>query len=91
MPKKPTLPILPLLCAAFAGALAGCARNPNLEVSGSFFPAWIISIFLGIAGTLVLRRVFLRRGIDPFLRPSPLVYGALALALTLLAWIILYS
>ncbi len=89
MPKKTLLPLwllLPLLAP-----LAGCSRNPNAEISGSFFPAWMISLLLGIAGAMLLWRLFLRRGIDPYLRPAPLVYGALALALTLLAWLLLYA
>jgi hypothetical protein len=28
--------------------LTGCSRNPSIEISGSFFPAWMISILIGV-------------------------------------------
>lgn len=70
--------------------LTGCSRNPTLEISGSFFPAWMLSIFVGLLGTLVAKRIFLAAGIDPHLKPHLLVYGALMLTLTLLTWLIFY-
>jgi hypothetical protein len=70
--------------------LAGCSRNPNLEISGSFFPAWMLSIFIGLAATLLAKRIFLSTRIDSHLTPPLLVYGALMLSFTLLAWLLLY-
>jgi hypothetical protein len=69
----------------------GCSRNPSLEISGSFFPAWMLCIFLGLFATLVAKRLFLVSGIDPYLKPQLIVYGALMIGLTLLAWLVLYS
>jgi hypothetical protein len=70
--------------------LAGCSRNPSLEISGSFFPAWMLSIFLGLVATLVAKRIFLSMRVDSHLTPHLLVYGALMLSFTLLSWLILY-
>jgi hypothetical protein len=82
---RPTL--FPLL-AGFA--LAGCSRNPSLEISGSFFPAWMLSILVGLVATLVAKRIFLATRLDPHLTPHLLVYGALMLSFTLLTWLLLY-
>lgn len=79
--------LLPLLLAV---GLGSCSRNPNLEISGSFFPAWMLSIFIGLVATLITRRIFVATRIDPHLTPPLLVYGALMLSFTLLTWLILY-
>jgi hypothetical protein len=78
--------------ALLAGALAlgGCSRNPSLEISGSFFPAWMLCIFAGLVATLVAKRVFLAMRIDAHLTPQLIVYGALMLNFTLLTWLVFY-
>jgi YtcA family len=70
--------------------VAGCSRNPSLEISGSFFPAWMLSICLGLIATLVAKRVFISMRLDPHLTPHLLVYGALMVSFTLLTWLLLY-
>jgi len=79
---------LPLLFVAVG--LAGCSRNPTLEISGSFFPAWMLCIGIGLILSLVAKRFFLATRIDAHLTPPLLVYGALMLNITLLAWLLLY-
>jgi hypothetical protein len=84
-PRRAFLLLAPLfLCT-------GCSRNPSLEISGSFFPAWMLCIFMGLFATLVAKRLFLVKGIDPYLKPHLVVYGALMISLTLLAWLVFYS
>jgi YtcA family len=77
------------LFPACAG-LEGCSRNPSLEVSGSFFPAWMLSIFIGLVATIIAKRIFLATRIDSHLTPHLLVYGALMICFTLLTWLLLY-
>jgi len=81
---------LALLSLLVGIGLGGCSRNPSLEISGSFFPAWMLSIFIGLVATLVAKRIFLATRIDPHLTPHLLVYGALMLSFTLLTWLLLY-
>ena len=81
------LTLLPLLVIV---GLGGCSRNPSLEISGSFFPAWMLSIFIGLILTLVAKRIFLATRLDPHLTPHLLVYGALMISFTLLTWLLLY-
>jgi len=76
--------------AALVPMLTGCSRNPSLEISGSFFPAWMLCIFVGLVATLIAKRVFLATKIDAHLTPQLVVYGALMLNFTLLAWLIFY-
>jgi hypothetical protein len=71
-------------------ALVGCSRDPSLEISGSFFPAWMLCIFVGLIATLVAKRLFLATKIDAHLTPQLIVYGALMLSFTLLAWLLFY-
>jgi hypothetical protein len=70
--------------------LTACSRDPNLEISGSFFPAWMLSIFIGVIAALVAKRLFLATRIDSHLKPHLLVYGALTISATLLSWLILF-
>jgi hypothetical protein len=78
------------LVVALPDFLTACSRNPSVEISGSFFPAWMISIFLGIIVALIAKRIFIKMGIDSYLKPHLLTYGALALSVTLLSWLLLY-
>jgi hypothetical protein len=71
-------------------ALVGCSRDPSLEISGSFFPAWMLCIFVGLVATLLAKRVFLSMRLDAHLTPQLVVYGALMLSFTLLTWLIFY-
>jgi hypothetical protein len=81
---------LALLALLVGVGLGGCSRNPSLEISGSFFPAWMLSIFIGLVATLIAKRIFLSTRLDPHLTPHLLVYGALMITLTLLTWLLLY-
>jgi hypothetical protein len=45
---------------------------------------------VGLVATLVAKRVFLATKIDAHLTPQLIVYGALMLCFTLLAWLIFY-
>ena len=70
--------------------LAGCRGSPQVNLMGSFFPAWMVSVGIGIVGTLLLRRVFVRAKLEPYLRPLPLLYFCLWVLLTLGSWLIFF-
>ena len=74
--------------------LAGCrtdAHSPTIVVIGSYFPAWIICIVIGLALTLVSRQLFIGFTVDPHLRPAPLVYLCLAIFFTLAVWLLFFQ
>jgi uncharacterized membrane protein (DUF441 family) len=79
------------LVLTLPGFLSACSRNPSVEISGSFFPAWMISILLGVIVALIAKRIFIRIGIDPYLKPHLLSYSVLALGVSLLSWLLFYS
>ena len=76
--------LLPLLL------LTGCHGSPQINLLGSFFPAWMLSIGIGIVGTLLLRRLFVRARLEPHLGLVPLVYFCLWVLLTLASWLVFF-
>jgi hypothetical protein len=76
--------------AATALILLGAGCDPILNVEGSFFPAWMVSIAIGIALTAGMRYLFALARLEPHLGPLPLIYTSLGLLLTLVAWLVLY-
>jgi hypothetical protein len=65
----------------------GCRAVPSINFLGSFFPGWMLCMIAGVVGTLLLRQIFLRTGLDAGFRPRPLVYLCLWVLITLLLWL----
>ena len=65
--------------------LAGCSRAPSFDLLGSFFPAWLVCLVLGIAAAAPARWLISRLGI-PIVFPV-LVYPSLALVFTFTLWL----
>jgi len=61
--------------------------GPQINVVGSLFPSWMLCAAIGIAVTLVARRVLVRSGIDPYLAPRALAYPSLTVFVTLVLWV----
>jgi hypothetical protein len=72
----------------FALLVAGCA--PVINVEGSFFPAWLLCLLLGLALTAALRPLLGRTGLEPHLGPLLLIYPSLCLLFTFSLWLLLY-
>jgi len=70
--------------------LTGCRGAPSINLVGSFFPAWMLCVAIGIVGVLLLRRVFVRTEIEPHLGPLALVYFCLWVLLTLGFWLLCF-
>jgi hypothetical protein len=43
--------------------LTGCARAPSFDVLGSFFPAWLLCLAVGVPLSFAVRWLLLRLGI----------------------------
>ncbi len=70
--------------------LSGCAANdhsPTVDIIGSYFPAWIICIVLGLALTLIARQILIGLKLNTHLRPAPLVYISILVSFTLTLWL----
>jgi hypothetical protein len=83
-----------LLVPATAGLLlAGChsTHAPTVDILGSYFPAWIICIVIGLFLTILARQFLIGFRLDPHLRPAPLVYVCLTICFTLAVWLIFFK
>ena len=49
-------------------------HSPQIDVFGSYFPAWMVCIVLGIVLTVIVRQALVALKIDAHLRPAGLVY-----------------
>ena len=68
--------------------IAGC--DPVVEIFGSFFPAWLICLFGGVALTVLSRELLAHIRIEPHLGPLFIVYPCLGIVFTLVFWLIFY-
>jgi hypothetical protein len=74
--------------------LSGCGVNdhsPTVDIVGSYFPAWIICIVLGLALTLITRQVLIGLKLNTHLRPAPLVYVSMLVFFTLTLWLAFFK
>ncbi|MFZ0436163.1 MAG: YtcA family lipoprotein [Chthoniobacterales bacterium] len=79
-----------LLPAAFVIlTMTGC--DPQINIAGAYFPAWLACTLGGLILFWVLHLVFLKAGLLPYLIPLPLVYGALITSLTCILWLLFFA
>ncbi|HEY1788481.1 MAG TPA: YtcA family lipoprotein [Verrucomicrobiae bacterium] len=74
--------------------LSGCGaddHSPTVDILGSYFPAWIICIVLGLALTLITRQVLIGLKLNTHLHPAPLVYICMLVSFTLTLWLALFQ
>jgi hypothetical protein len=71
--------------------LSGCNHAPSQSLLGSFFPAWMLCAFTGILVSVAIRLLLIKAGIDAFVPAKLPVYGGLAIALTLLLWLLWFG
>ena len=64
--------------------------SPQIDVFGSYFPAWMVCIVVGIVLTVVVRRVLVALDIDAQLRPAGLVYLSLWVVFALSIRLVFY-
>ena len=70
---------------------SGCSRAPSIELIGSFFPAWMFCIFTAVALTGLIRLELARRELEQKLSPLVVFYPSLAVTISCLLWLILFS
>jgi hypothetical protein len=68
--------------------LAGCGRAPSFDVLGSFFPAWLVCLALGLVLTAAARWILLRLQI--VIAIPILTYPSLTGLLTFAIWLALF-
>jgi YtcA family len=82
-----SFPSLVVLCLF----VQGCSRNPNVEVIGSYFPGWMISLFIGIGLTGVAHTVLRRLGMIDIAGHPALIYPAMLTLFTCLLWLVFFA
>jgi hypothetical protein len=80
-----------LLALDLAGCQASGGHAPSIDVFGSYFPAWMICLFAGIALTLIFRQLLVLLKLHGHVHPAPIVYPSLIAIFTLLAWLAFYQ
>ena len=66
----------------------GCSRAPSFDILGSFFPAWLVCLTLGLLLTVIARWLLLRVRI--VLAFPILTYPSLTAVLTFGLWLIFF-
>jgi len=72
-------------------SLPGCGVAPSVNVLGSFFPAWLICIVIGVVLTILTLQVFAAMKIASHLGPTALVYPCLAALWIFATWLIVFG
>jgi hypothetical protein len=70
--------------------LSSCERAPSFNILGSFFPAWLFCLVVGILLTIVARFLLLRLGLEDALSPPVLIYPSLTALITFAVWLIFF-
>jgi hypothetical protein len=89
MARSITLVLLLFEIALLPWLLSGCSRAPSFDIVGSFFPAWLICLVIGILLAALARWLLLRQQIV-VVWPI-LVYLSLVALFTFLFWLIFFS
>lgn len=78
----------PITLAALVVPLHGCAGAPAVPVFGAYFPLWLLSALVGIAGALTAWRIFVTTGWAETVRWQLLVNAAIGLMIAEIVWLI---
>jgi hypothetical protein len=66
----------------------GCSQAPSFDIVGSFFPAWLVCILVGVLLTVAARWLFLRLRVVIAL--PVLTYPSLTALFTFALWLALF-
>ena len=69
--------------------LTACSRAPTFDILGSFFPAWLVCLALGLLLAALARWVLVRQKV-PIVWPV-LVYPSLVALFTFVLWLIFFG
>jgi len=69
----------------------GCAHSPTVDVLGSYFPAWMLCIIVGLVSTLIVRLLLIGFGIYAHLRLKPVVFSGTTIFFTLAVWLVFFK
>jgi hypothetical protein len=70
--------------------LAGCQQAPSFNILGSFFPAWLICLLLGILLATGTRFLLLALHLEEALSPPIVMYPCLTAFFTFGLWLLVF-
>jgi hypothetical protein len=70
--------------------LAGCQQAPSFNILGSFFPAWLLCVTLGILLAAGTRFLLLAVHLEETLSPPIVMYPCLAALFTFGLWLLFF-
>jgi len=70
--------------------LAGCQRAPAFSILGSYFPAWLFCLLVGVLLTAAARLLLRRKNLGQVLDPPLLMYPCLTAFFTFALWLIFF-
>jgi hypothetical protein len=70
--------------------LAGCQRAPSIDVLGSFFPAWLLCLIVGMLLTAGTRFLLSAAHLEGVLSPPIVMYPFLAALFTFGLWLLFF-
>lgn len=71
--------------------LVGCERNPNVDILGSYFPGWLISVALGVLLTGIAHMLLRRTAMLSAVGHPALIYPCMVLLFSCLLWLCLFA
>jgi len=71
--------------------VVGCGVSPSVNILGSFFPAWLISIVAGVVLTVVVQQVLVAIDVAADVGPAAVLYPCLVGLLTLATWLVVFG
>lgn len=72
-------------------ALVGCGRAPSFNILGSFFPAWLVCVVVGIMLAAIVNWVLMHYKLDTEISWTILVYPCLAAFFAFTLWLSFFS
>jgi hypothetical protein len=63
--------------------------SPTVDVLGSYFPAWMVCMLIGLGLTLIARLLLIASKLE--VRPASLVYPCLMALFTMAVWLAFYQ
>lgn len=71
--------------------LSGCSHSPDFNILGSYFPAWLLCITVGIVLTTLIHWLLQRMHLEAEVKPTIVVYPCMAAFLAFTLWLVLFS
>ena len=67
------------------------AHSPTIDVLGSYFPAWMVCIVVGLILTVIVRQLLIGLKLNAHLRAAGLVYFCMTILWTMAVWLVFFK